>query len=377
MKARRCLHPNLGAEDERPLSVVDAALAQSLARTWALLFEDVEIDGVDTLERPAWLAGAETATLPFLEGARGLMPWLSTSDAEARAKALGLPYAAGPSALTRLVSDKAWALSVARELSLLPSALASTLHAFSPDELSSRDARALIDERLSTWPDSLRGNFTLKPRFGSSGRGRVKGRGGRLDDAGAAALSRLARRGGAVLEPWLQRVEDLSAQLLIDESGHVHLLGTTRQLMTPSGVWLGNVTVLDDDGALLSGSAHEEELQRAVLLVGERVAREGFRGPLGLDAFSYREPDGGLSFRALVELNPRFTMGLVTLGLARRAARAGRLLPSQVCAFQARATGAAPSGVERLPLPQGALDVAADYSALSVTLPAGGNPKRR
>lgn len=383
MSARLWLHPNLGAEDERPLSVVDPALAGSLARTWALLFaSDAVLDGAEAVapERPTWMSREDEPAFAFLEGVRGFLPWLSTSDAEARASALGLPYAACPSGVARRVSDKAWALEAARELALLPPELEEVLCALAPEELSAPDARARVDERLSRWPASLRESFTLKPRFGSSGRGRVKGRGGRLDDAGAAALPRLSRRGGAVLEPWLARVEDLSAQAFVDESGRAHFLGSTRQVMTPAGVWLGNLTHLEDDGTLRAGSSHDDALERAVLLVAERAAHEGFRGSLGLDAFLYRTAEGEVRWRPVVEVNARFTMGLVTLGLARRAERAGWLRRGRACAFHARARGPSPLDVERLPLPQGALDVArqdAAYEALSAALLTGGSPKAR
>lgn len=377
MTTRLVLLPNLGAEDERPLFVVEPNLASGLARTWALLFDArATLDGGLPRERPPWLDD-DDAALPFLSDLDGLVPWLSTREAESRARTLDLPFAGAASDVTRRVSDKEWALAVARELQLLPPTLHDALSAFSPDQLSAADARALVDERLERWPASLRESFTLKPRFGSSGRGRVKGRGGRLDDAGAAGLPRLARRGGAVLEPWLSRHEDLSAQLFVDDDGRAHLLGTTRQLTTPSGVWLGNVTLLDDRGALRSGSSHDDALRRAALLVGARAAREGFRGPLGLDAFTYLDADGQLAWRPLVEVNARFSMGHVTLGLARRAERAGHLRPRQACAFRGRVDDRAPPQATRLALPHGALDVSSDYASLASTLPAGGSPKRR
>ena len=44
-----------------------------------------------------------------------------------------------------------------------------------------------------------------------------------------------------------------------------------------------------------------------------------FRGPLGIDAFIFRDAaDGQLRLKPIVEVNPRFTMGRVALALARR-----------------------------------------------------------
>ncbi len=46
--------------------------------------------------------------------------------------------------------------------------------------------------------------------------------------------------------------------------------------------------------------------------------RAGYVGPCGVDAFGFRGPDGEEELRPVVELNARFTLGLVTLGHAQR-----------------------------------------------------------
>ena len=88
-----------------------------------------------------------------------------------------------------------------------------------PEELRASGAAARVADMLASWPSWARARFTLKPRIGTSGRGRVAGVHGLVSDAMQGAFERLASRGGAVLEPWLDRVADASAQLHVAEDG--------------------------------------------------------------------------------------------------------------------------------------------------------------
>ena len=45
-------------------------------------------------------------------------------------------------------------------------------------------------------------------------------------------------------------------------------------------------------------------------LLEEALRRAGFSGPLGIDAFAYRGVDGKIRLKPVVEINPRYTMGL-------------------------------------------------------------------
>lgn len=325
MSGGAVLLPNFGAEEGEPKEAPTRTKSRGvLAPLWSLLFDDaVALDSVAALgDRPAWMGAPGEAAFPWLDGARGLVPWLSTERAAERARALSLPVLGPPPDVVARVSDKAWALGVAREEGLVPEDIAPFLVPVGADVLARPDeAKARIEAALSALPAWVE-SYTLKPRYGSSGRGRVAGRPPVVDARALAAFERLAARGGVLVEPWLSRTRDLSVQLFVEDDG-VRVLGTTEQLLRPSGLYEGNRGVLTEDGAR-SGTPDDDALVAAGLAVGERARREGFRGPCGVDAFLFLV-EGREVLRPVVELNARFTTGTIAVGMVERAQRAGRL----------------------------------------------------
>lgn len=302
------------------------------------------------------------------EGA--LFAWLNTEEAEREAAARGLRLAGAPAQVVRRVHDKAFALEVARRERLLPAVLRDCIRVFEPSELEDPDALLdTLERELAAWPAWLGGRFTLKPRLGSSGRGRVSQR-----DAVAGALPRLRARGGAILEPWLERTQDLSVQLYLAPDGSLLLVGTTELLVSSTGVYRGQRGRVDSRGRVESDSPHDAALREAAVAVANAAAREGYHGPCGLDAFAFRGEDGREELRAVVELNARFTSGHVALGHLRRAHRTVRqhlqLGPQHPAAFLfalSEPRGGWPDAaraVHRLPLP-------ADGAGLFVASEAG------
>jgi hypothetical protein len=259
------LWPDFAAEERAPTRLPPDDRLVPLAQAWALLFDsDVLVEGAE-VTRPDWMR-CDEPVFELLLHYDGLVPWLSTAETVEAASARGLPHVGPSPELARTVGDKAWALDAARALGLEPVPLAGVARAFEPHEL----VREAIDDELARWPDPLRGNWTLKPRHGSSGRGRVKGRGPRLDDDGARALPRLQRTGGAVLEPWLERTVDLSAQLWVPQEGPPTLLATTVMLNSRSGLWTGNSGVLTDAGPR-SGHGWDDALVTSAIAIAQRA----------------------------------------------------------------------------------------------------------
>lgn len=215
----------------------------------------------------------------------------------------------------RASHDKAFAAAFAGR------ALRDVIAVYSPEDLADGE-RATRDmtQRMADWPESMRARFCLKPRFASSGRGRVAGTDNDADtDAIRGALPRLAASGGAVLEPWLERTQDLSVALYAEGGGEpLSLLGSLDAITTPHGVPVGHCGEIDSRGRIYSRSVFDDDVRAAAAEITRAALAQGFRGPCGVDAFVY-ELDGAPELRPVCEFNARFTMGIVALGALRRA----------------------------------------------------------
>jgi hypothetical protein len=317
------LIPNIGGEERSHGQPPPAAA--SVARLWRLLFAGgtrrLGEDAAPDLAWPAALGAApEDAAFTWLRGDGEAFAWLNTEDAARTAKAAHVRLAGPPPDAVREVHDKAFAHGVSQEERLVPAALRGLITVLDASELERADeAVERIQGRLNAWPTWTRGEFTLKPRQGGSGRGRVAGSGGRADTPELrGALPRLAQQGGALLEPWLRRRRDLSVQLYVAPDGALTLLGTLTQELSESGVYRGHRGALDYKARVVSESECEDALLEAAVSVARAAHARGFYGPCGVDAFSFEGPDG-VELRPVLEFNARFTTGTVLVGLLHRA----------------------------------------------------------
>ena len=286
--AERLSFANLGAEEgARPSFFGEGSPVHRLAQHFEA-----------TVQKPPWRALAQV---------QGMIAWMNTDEAVNQAERLGLPLWGAPAAVVRQVHDKGFAIATAVKLGLVDDALAGTLTVLAPHELQA----ALIEDTIGRWPPWARAQATLKPRWGTSGRGRVAVRGGVLDERARNGLAGLAARGGAILEPWLERVLDLSSQWLVLDDDAPRLLGCTRMITRRSGVWLGCEVHGGDDGQS-SGTAWDGQLVAAARPLVQAAADAGYRGVCGVDAFTWHN-DGVERLRGVVELNARFTGGLIAL----------------------------------------------------------------
>ncbi len=328
------LIPNIAAEEGAVWNATRGErTVQALVELWRALFSvEAELLGARVEASPApWWSDPSAGAFAELDD-RAAFAWLNTPEAARIAREHRLPLAGAAPEVVAQVHDKAFALEVARREGLAPREFDELPAVYSPRELADDPGAVLqdLETRLAAWPPRLAKRFTLKPRLGSSGRGRTGGSAETLDHAVLrGAFERLAARGGALLEPWVERRNDLSAQLWIGGDGTLRLLGTLALLVSPAGVYRGHRGTLDNKGRVTSGLEDDEALREAAAAVSAAARARGYRGPCGVDAFSYVGVDGGPAFRPVVEFNARFTVGTVVLGLLRRALpRIRRLLPA-------------------------------------------------
>jgi hypothetical protein len=150
------------------------------------------------------------------------------------------------------------------------------------------------------------GPWLLKRPFGFAGRGRQRLRDSTID-RGVEPFVRASLTAGQGLqvEPWVDRIVDVAMHGFLGPRGAVTLGEPTLQEVDESGAWV-KTTILPP--ATLS----DEELRHLraeALRSAEALARAGYFGPFGIDAFRYRDRDGRPRFNARSEINARYSMG--------------------------------------------------------------------
>jgi uncharacterized ferritin-like protein (DUF455 family) len=129
-----------------------------------------------------------------------------------------------------------------------------------------------------------------------------------------------------VIEPWLERQLDFSVQFEMGKSG-LKLLGFTGLLNDFKGQYRGNWVWPKSHQRLPPAvdrffpqipdiAGHIRRLYEDIRPVLEtELGQVKYLGPLGIDAFVYRAAEGECRLKPIVEINPRYTMGRLTLEL--------------------------------------------------------------
>jgi uncharacterized ferritin-like protein (DUF455 family) len=133
-----------------------------------------------------------------------------------------------------------------------------------------------------------------------------------------------------VVEPWLARELDFSVQLEMTAQG-LKLCGYTGLLNDHRGQFQANwaephhhkqlpvsVSTLLAGPADIASRLHEL-FNNIIALLEAEFRRVDYLGPAGIDAFVYRASDGRCRLKPVVEINPRYTMGRLTVELMKRA----------------------------------------------------------
>jgi uncharacterized ferritin-like protein (DUF455 family) len=153
-----------------------------------------------------------------------------------------------------------------------------------------------------------------------------------------------------VVEPWLERELDFSVQLEMSDEG-LKLCGYTGLINDARGQFQANVALPGHQKkiplnliALLPEPPDIAQRLHALYadifsLLEEELRRAKFLGPIGIDAFAYRDADGKIRLKPIVEINPRYTMGRVTVELMNHVAPGCRGLFKLVNRKQALAEG--------------------------------------
>ena len=228
-------------------------------------------------------------------------------DVELRECALALAFSPTPSALARIIQAG------------LPVPAAPTL-----EQLARVNGRAFCAELGQTLPGAryvrslaelletlqkpeprTRG-WLLKRDFGFAGRERRRVFGAELDPSTLGFAKRsFARKQGLQVEPWLDRTQDVAQHGYLFASGELLVGDVMGQHCDAHGSWVSSRALHEDELTRHERSLLQSELTK----VADALARAGYFGPFGVDAYRYLDLDEQLRFQPRSEINARFSMG--------------------------------------------------------------------
>lgn len=229
------------------------------------------------------------------QSARIFTPWGWSPSAATAGERAGAIVQAVPFDIVARVNSKLWSHALEVELGTLQpgAALAATI-----EELKGAVARACPR------PDD---KWVIKSPHGFAARDRVLGRGPSLGEPQAKwSLGRMTRGETLVFQPWLEVVREYGVVLEISPNGSFEIQGVSDLQTNGAGTGTGYILGRAPE------SQRVAQLERIASLVGERLFREGYFGPVGVDALEHA---GGL--HPLLEINARYTMGFVALAVER------------------------------------------------------------
>ena len=165
------------------------------------------------------------------------------------------------------------------------------------------------------------GKVVVKAPWSSSGRGLQILRPNEYNQTNRQVITGyLKQQEFVIVEPWHNKVLDLSFQFFSFGNGRIEYRGLTTFSTDNSGRYIGNyLQELPADPTPEFKEFLSENLGEVKLALNKTLTSSdystGYYGWFGVDAIIFRSSDGKLKFHPCLEINCRFTMGAIALGL--------------------------------------------------------------
>jgi len=218
-------------------------------------------------------------------------PWGWTPSAVSLGEQVGAIVNSVPLEIVKRVNSKLWSHALEVELGIAQkgAGVASTF-----EELMEAVARSC------PLPND---KWVIKSPFGFAARDRVLGRGPKLEGAQATWCERRFQRGETLIfQPWLEVIREYGVVMEIMTDGSCVIHGVSDLQTNGAGTGTGYILGRQPTPERMA------ELERIAHAVAERLFKEGYWGPVGMDAL---EQAHGL--HPLLEINARYTMGFIAV----------------------------------------------------------------
>jgi hypothetical protein len=172
---------------------------------------------------------------------------------------------------------------------------------------SAEDIRFAVHALKNNFP------FVIKPTFGDPGFGFIIiNSPDEMDGEPGRKIDRLIAQNGCVVEPWCERVYDVSSSCVLKSDGSIDSLRHYRCYTGKRGTFYG--VVFGGTNPIIE--QHREKLEQAVRHACRALTREGYFGPVSFDSLVFKDNKSGhLMLAPVIEINARYTMSFIAHAL--------------------------------------------------------------
>ena len=268
-----------------------------------------------------WLAHAGDALLVR-------EPWSEHLESEARRRGVRLvspqnsthlathlftPWGWSPSAVTAghkagaIVLQPAAFVIIARVNSKLWSHELEVELGWATDGAATASTIEELRERVASACPGANDKWVIKSPFGFAARDRVLGRGPFLEPPQAKWSERRFVKGETLIfQPWLEVIREYGIVMEISPDGAYDIQGISDLQTNGAGTGKGYLLGRPPSAQRVN------ELETIAGVVGKRLFKEGYYGPVGIDALEHSR-----GLHPLLEINARYTMGFVAVAVER------------------------------------------------------------
>jgi hypothetical protein len=165
----------------------------------------------------------------------------------------------------------------------------------------------------------------IKPLFGNSGYGFIHIKNRDVNSIHKKQIQNLiACQNAVVVEPWLNRVYDLSTRFYVKPDGAITSV-THHQMHTQQYGGFFAI-LLENENPVIS--PWKNELAECAAVAGEALSQAGYFGPAGFDSFVWLDDCSRHRLAPIIEINARHAMSTIAYALKRR------LAPNHICYFR-------------------------------------------
>lgn len=151
-------------------------------------------------------------------------------------------------------------------------------------------------------------SIVIKPDYGSAGYGFIRSTDGVLSKEDRGAINSLfKKKHGIIIEPWLNRMADISSGFILSEKGKILKQWHHQTLCNYAGTFFANYVIKDDP--LIN--KYKSTLEEAISSMAKELHSVGYFGPVGFDSFEYETEGGETKFAPAIEINARMNIGMI------------------------------------------------------------------